>query len=167
MTKGILLAIAVTFSLPFATMAQTNKHDLDTLVGKVFTDFEQIGNPHYFIGYLLDPTSTDYGVDGLRFNKTAVFIFTRNVGKDASENIKWEILDIVIAPKKGYFDHWCCRLENDSFDRESIAFLKKRKRSKFKVLKMYRADRTSKKFIEFRKSDCFKKNFVDGRGFKY
>jgi hypothetical protein len=167
MTRKILSTIAIAILFQFSTLAQTKKHDLDTLIGKIFTDFVEIGNPHYFIGYLLDPTSTEYAVDGLRFNKTSIFIFTRNVGEDSTGK-KWEILDILIAPKKGYFDHWCCRLiENDSFDRESIAFLKKRRLSKYKVLKMYHADRTSKKFIEFKEANCYRKNFVDGRGFKY
>jgi hypothetical protein len=163
----IFLLLLIIQRLPSYSQ-ESDKNSFTNLIGKVYNDSKDIGDPTFIMGYLLDPTNTDYKITLYRFSKTVFATFEQNTGQEIDGKIQWRIIDIVGAPKKTYFDHWCCKLvETGKYDRESFAFIKSRFILNDKVVKMYKADRKSSMFVEIREENCYKKQIKRIRGLKY
>ena len=155
MKKAFYLLILISISSCSHPQKLESTIDFHTLIGKKYTDFEEIGNPDGFISYFID-SKQDLAISGLRYKNAVIFTLELKIGKHGGKAFT-KIKDLIYAPDSCYFvETNCYKLVNkkDTIGDEYIVFKKKNAFSKDKVISIYKANKVTSKF-DLMSSDCF------------
>ncbi|MDD4968407.1 MAG: hypothetical protein PHT07_03160 [Paludibacter sp.] len=155
MKKILYLLILISLSSCLHSQEQDSISDFNTLIGKKYSDYEEIGSPNSFNNYFID-SEHGFGISGFRYKNAVIFTLELNVGMKGRKAIS-KIVDLIYAPDNCYFVSTnCYKLVNgkDTIGDEYIVFKKMDTVLKDKVLAIYKANKVTSKF-ELMNSDCF------------